>query len=347
MDILLLILIFICLYKSKFYIVLNKFNKLYLSRETTTSIKGIFVLLVFYSHLRQYITFSSIFDKTYLLIQNYLGQLIVCVFLFYSGYGIFESFNKKGKKYISQIPKNRILKTLLHFDIAILLFLFLNIVIGKEMSIFEFLSSLIGWNSIGNSNWFIFTILCCYATTYISFSIFKSEKKSLLMNFFAIFIVFVILSRFKESWWYDTILCYPFGLLFSYLKTDFEKIVLKNNYVFYITSIFVLILFIIFYQIKNIYFFEFAGVLFCLLIVLFSLKINVSNSILMWLGNNVFSIYILQRIPMIFLSKYFELGNYSFVFASFIITILISVLFNKLTYVFDKLIFRKENNHEK
>ena len=187
MTILLIILIFLCFYKSKSYIFSNNFNTLYLSKDTTTSIKGIFVLLVFFSHLKQYISFDSIFDKGYVLLQDYLGQLIVCVFLFYSGYGIFESFKKKGKNYIEELPKSRILKTLVHFQIAIIVYLILNLIVGNNYSIVKKLLSFIAWESIGNSNWFVFTILCCYSSTYFSFKILKKEKSAILCNFILIF----------------------------------------------------------------------------------------------------------------------------------------------------------------
>lgn len=43
------------------------------------------------------------------------------VFLFYSGYGIMESIKNKGEKYISTVPKKRILNVLVNFDIAVLI----------------------------------------------------------------------------------------------------------------------------------------------------------------------------------------------------------------------------------
>ena len=43
--------------------------------------------------------------------------LMVTMFLFYSGYGVFESIKKKKEKYINTIPKRRFLKTLINFAI--------------------------------------------------------------------------------------------------------------------------------------------------------------------------------------------------------------------------------------
>ena len=45
------------------------------------------------------------------------------------------------------------------------------------------------------------------------------------------------------------------------------------------------------------------SVLFAFIVVQITMKIKISNSILCWLGINLFPLYIYQRIPMILLSK--------------------------------------------
>ena len=87
-----------------------------------------------------------------------------------------EAISKKGVKYINDFPKKRILNVLLNFDIAVLLFIVTNILLGRYYSYDEYLLSLIGWTSVGNSNWYIFVILLCYVHVYIAFrvSVFKT-----------------------------------------------------------------------------------------------------------------------------------------------------------------------------
>ena len=74
-------------------------NTTYLSKEQTNAIKGIFILLVIFRHFKQYVGNLSILDKTLVLWDDYLDQLIVVMFLFYSGYGVFLSIKNKGKDY--------------------------------------------------------------------------------------------------------------------------------------------------------------------------------------------------------------------------------------------------------
>ena len=55
-----------------------------LSIPSTTSIKGIFVVLIFLSHFCQYIDINTLpYFYPYVFLRNVLGQLMVAPFLFY------------------------------------------------------------------------------------------------------------------------------------------------------------------------------------------------------------------------------------------------------------------------
>ena len=66
-----------------------------LSVSTTQSIKGFFVITVFFSHFCSYVTLDKWYDTPMQAYCHWLGQLMVVPFFFYSGYGIFESVQKK------------------------------------------------------------------------------------------------------------------------------------------------------------------------------------------------------------------------------------------------------------
>ncbi len=86
----------------------NEFHTDYCSRKQTSTINGIFSLLIFLSHASQYTVLGGALDNPYLAMRKYLGQIVVASFLFYSGYGMMESINKKGTSYIQflYIAKN-------------------------------------------------------------------------------------------------------------------------------------------------------------------------------------------------------------------------------------------------
>ena len=88
----------------------DSFQKDYISKESTSAINGLFVLLVFLKHASDQLDLNgNVFDKAYFSLGQGMGQLIVTTFLFYSGYGITYSILKKGSSYIRTIPKNRFL----------------------------------------------------------------------------------------------------------------------------------------------------------------------------------------------------------------------------------------------
>lgn len=82
----------------------------YCSPEKTGAIKGIFVFIVVLSHARSYFPIleapQGAFYREFL---NFFGQLMVVVFLMYSGYGVWLAIkNKDG--YIKTIPTKRAFK---------------------------------------------------------------------------------------------------------------------------------------------------------------------------------------------------------------------------------------------
>ena len=198
----------ICLYQIRFACSENNKTVLsdgiyndYLSIDKTNSVKGIFVLLIFFSHCSAYLNLSDhILNKLYDWFNyGYLGQGIVAVFLFYSGYAMMLSGIEKGRSYVKSIPAKRVLKVLLHFDIAVCIFSIVQILLGKDITIGRFLLSLVGWSSVGNSNWYIFAILIFYLITYFAFLIGRDNKHIVLLTVFILTAVFVALMSIAKD----------------------------------------------------------------------------------------------------------------------------------------------------
>lgn len=332
-----MILIFVCiLYKLK----LTK-NISYLSVQNTTCINGIFILLVFYRHLIQYINFSSQWDYPMNILDAKLLQFIVVTFLFYSGFGIYESI-KKNRNYVNNMPKKRILKVWMQFVLAVFLFLIVGLIFKSNFKIQQVLLSFIGWKSLGNSNWYIFYILISYIFVYLAFSAVNDEKKDglslILISIMSILYIF-LLQEVKPSWWYNTALCFPLGMWFSYFKIEIDNLLLNNNRLWFLTLIICLVIIYITYKLKsNIWAYELCAIFIVLFIVFMTMRVLINNKILYWLGKNLFGLYILQRIPMIILNKMNIISNpYYFMIICFVSMIIMGALFNM---VFNKLYMR-------
>lgn len=281
----------------------------FLSKGQTNAIKGIFILFVFARHILQYIynsgyAYSSLPDKLFRAIDEYSAQFIVVMFLFYSGYGVMESIKRKGVDYVETMPVKRIIPTIVNFDIAVLVYCAMNCVLGLKVNPGTLLFSFFGWSSIGNSNWYMFDIVVCYILVYGYFSVCRCfkiayDKISLVVLCLFFVLTVLLLSMYKSEWWYNTLFVFFAGMIFSYTKKS-TTLFLQRNYVKMLFAF--LFVFALWYVVP----FEFlgiktniCGVAFAFMIVMLTMKVNVQNRVLIWLGENLFALYMYQRLSMI------------------------------------------------
>ena len=332
-----LILVMLCLYRVKF----KKYHSDYISKSQTQSIKGLFAAIILLSHAKQYILPQLPFDNLVIQIINYIGQLMVAPFFFYSGYGILTAYRGKAG-YSDTFCRKRILKTLVHFDIALLFFLPLPFITQTPLPWYDYVFCWIGWTSLGNTNWFVFVLLCLYVLTVIIFKVVNrwlgGEKIHIATVAISItsIVLWGFLDRFgKQAWWYNTLLCYPFGMWFAVYKDRFDKVIYAQ--LSRVTlSAFVLFTFICFYLMPGNIPYSICACFFCLLIVLLSTWVKIENSILLWLGRHSFSIYIIQRLPMELLKKANVTDNgLIYLLICIISTLVLAFLLQKLYEIID------------
>ena len=321
----------------------------YMSREQTTSINGIFVVLVLLTHASTFVKagIHGAIDQPYLEMKAYLTQLIVVTFLFYSGYGMMESIRKQGMSYVYGIPWRRLFRIWYHFAIAVGLFVLTNIIIGNPLEPVKTLLAFTGWESIGNSNWYILAILIMYIAVFLSFLV--ARRFYLLGVFFVAafavgYIAWTIASGKREHY-YNTILLFAFGMLYSLVKPYLDKFFMYNEIIYFGSLAAAISGFIFLGWIHHDHLWAHYcwAVLFMLIVLLVTMKFQIQNPILNWLGSHVFSIYILQRIPMMFLKAY-GIGNnhpYLLIIMTTVITLFMAVLYDFLIGKLDGLIYRK------
>lgn len=117
----------------------------------------------------------------------------------------------------------------------------------------------------------------------------------------------------KAGWWYDTILCYSAGMFFALGRETFEKwLAGGKRYLRYVASlVFAVAIFALFYSMRAEHkmYFEIVSVTFAIVVVLLTMKFRASNRVYTFIGQNLFSFYIYQRIPMILLKDSLGKGN--------------------------------------
>lgn len=311
----------------------------YLEKTQCNAIKGIFILVVFMRHVVPYVVeagyeMPTLLDKGYYIINEQIGQLLVVMFLFYSGYGVMESIKRKGNDYVRNIPQRRVLSTFLNFDIAVTLFLLMDFALDINVTTEQYLLSRFGWESVGNSNWYIFIILLFYSLSFFSFRL--SRRWGILILITMTFVAVAILYFIKKPWWYNTMLSYPAGMVLSMYKVNFDAII-KGHY---LKSILLITTLFLVFHVANFMMpstiaavtYNMESIFFAFMMIIFTMKVCISNRVLAWLGLNLFPLYIYQRLPMIAMREFvglewLSLHPYIFVFICFILSVVITYLY--------------------
>lgn len=324
-------------------------NQNCLSKNETLPIKGLFVILVFFRHFRGYVDMDhGLLNHLFVLLDSRSSQLIVTMFFFYSGYGIFEQL-KKHKTYISSFIFHRFIPTYISFLACVFIYFIISLISGKSFSPLDIFLCFIGWNdSFGNSNWFMFVTFSLYALFYISFFYKNEEKyifpKLIIFNILTFFLI-LLLAIYKKHYWYNTLLCFNLGMFFSHFRKKIDTFLNKNSKTFYISFIIIIILFLVsFFKIETQSpLFIIKALLFSIMFVMIEMKFTLEKSVIFThLGKHVFSFYMLQRIPFLFF-KNLKLDNniYLFFVLAFISTIIISLLYDYSFYKLKSLICAK------
>ena len=167
------------------------------------------------------------------------------MFLFYSGFGIMRSIQNKGQAYIRSRLPERFLKVWLQFTAAVLLFLITGLLLGKKFTVGHVLLSFVGWDSIGNSNWYIFDTLAAYLLLFIAFMIFSPLKSKKVPERFCcgsetegrtvtisglravtvliILFVYGMMAAGRSGYWYNTIFLFPVGCWYALFQDKIER----------------------------------------------------------------------------------------------------------------------------
>ena len=221
-----------------------------------------------------------------------------------------QRIQQKGHKYLTELWKYRIPKLYFRFFCAVLLFYGQAWLLGIHYSTMELISALSSWGSIGNSNWYVTAILLLYLLTYFVWSSFLDQRPyvGISATWIGTAICYLVLKFYRrnETYYYDTLFCYPAGMLYAIYLEDINSIVQANNRTWCASLLLVVGSFSISYVYAwhydtAIYLFwrHLSHISFALSITLLLMKVHWYNPFLVHLGGkNMFAHYILQRIVM-------------------------------------------------
>ena len=328
------------------------FHNLYLQHDQTKTINGFFTLYIFFTHSYEYLSKQRLEHRLYSFICHIIHHLNVTTFLFFSGYGIMDSIETKPA-YIQSIVRRRIPQLYLQFFFAVCLFWALAKYLSRTFTWKQLTWAFLTLGSLGNSNWYTTVIELLYFCTFISFKSFYNYDKRLALFSMVQSCVLVYLGLEyylrRSEIYYKTLFCYPVGMLYCFYQKQIDAAIQNSNFSWTASAGVSICLFRFSYiklfhdplAIRQIWY-HVSSISFVLSIVLISMKCKLRNPILKQLGGrNLYAYYMLQRLPMRFLSiRYPAISAISFFIISIsILVFLLAPIFTEVMTILFKIIF--------
>nr|BCB22748.1 hypothetical protein [Erysipelothrix tonsillarum] len=225
----------------------------------------------------------------------------------------------------------RFCRVYFNFFISVCIYIVYNFLVGHVFSINTTLLAFTGWESIGNSNWYIFTILVMYLIVYGIFNNDNDLDKNLFRFTLVVVIYGLIISRIKENFWVSTVLCFPAGMILKENENIISNFLnCKRRYILSICVLLSLIFLIYSLFGYSWIVYNFISILFILILIFLNKLYRLRNIVFIYISKYTFEIYIYQRIFFDLFRNMFAGKNVAIYFVtSVILTIIFSIVIKK------------------
>lgn len=204
-----------------------------LTKNKTIPLRGILAMCIVLHHISRVVD-GPIIEQFY-----HLGAIVVSLFFFMSGYGLWKSWVKKRSEYVKGFLYNRIIRTLIYPFV-------LFTIIYKLPFLFNFLwadssSTNVDFTEIFErlpNSWFVIVILFMYFIFYFICKYIESDKLKIFSIVFYSF-AYIILSIYRNipECWYVSVLAFPLGVVYAYYERNLILFFSKENRAFYISIV--------------------------------------------------------------------------------------------------------------
>ena len=169
-----------------------------------------------------------------------IGYLLVGLFLFCSGFGLYTSFKTKPD-YLKGFFRRRILPVILAFYLSEWIYTGARLAAGVKMKFITILWHLSGLHLANPDAWYAVVIPFFYLVFWLAFRLCKREGAA-IFTVFLFTLGYTVLGSCIEhqsdwwmqgEWWYNSILLFPLGLVFGKYEPKITR-VLKKGYWFWL-----------------------------------------------------------------------------------------------------------------
>lgn len=225
----------------------RKFNDEFLSLEQSKMLQGFLAICIMLHHIAQKTCAPWMYPPSRIVhgldIFVPSGFLLVSVFLFFNGYGVYKSFHAK-ENYLKGYVKRRILPVVLALYTTTFIFFIARLLIGEKMDanqIFLYLTSI----DLCNPNtWYVIVLPFLYLFFYISFRLFKKDGLAVLSTT-ALVIMYLLLGTsidhndywIRGEWWYNCVFLFPIGVIFAKFENKIIPHLKKYYWVYLIAAL--------------------------------------------------------------------------------------------------------------
>lgn len=185
----------------------------FLDVDNTNQFRALCAMAILFHHMSQ-----RGFDNLFYVIFNRIGCLIVAIFFFLSGYGLYCSHSSSGEKFKKGFGK-RLVRLIIPFVITLILQAVTKYYIGTYKGIrYRFEEWKYG-RTLGV--WYVYELIFIYFIFYVIFCCVKINKKyQIILNFCIIIILCGSLAFLGwQEWWYNACLAFPIGVCFAYKRS--------------------------------------------------------------------------------------------------------------------------------
>ena len=312
-------------------------NEEYTSLKQTKMLQGIAALGIALHHMAQKTCapwHPSVYTVHGLDFFVPIGYMLVGLFLFCSGLGLYRSLKSKPD-YLKGFFRRRILPIIIAYYLSEFIYTGIRLLMGEKMNLTTILWYLSGLHMANFNAWYVVVIPFFYLVFWAAFRFCKREGTAIAWVFLftlAYTAAGAMIDHqddwwMRGEWWYNSIILFPLGLLFG----KFEKQVtgfFKKGYWFWLLFFFAGI-FLVFRQSEWLvngpwgYYGEwgdrlkvqhrlmsagiqwvsaFFFVVFCFLLMM---KVQLGNRVLAWLGGMTLEFYLMHGV-------FVELFGYNF-----------------------------------
>ncbi len=327
----------------------------YLSKNNTNSIKGFFAVLVVLCHIWGRIA-ADVNTGNFVIANlgrlfSIMGYISVSIFFFISGYGLMLQYKEKGREYVKKFPKRNLLSLYVINIILIVAYSLFYFCLENTFSLKIFIQSFLFGATIISNGWYLQAILLFYLAYYLIFMLIRSDNMKLIVLAVFLMVYCIICGVFLKlsSTWYECSFTFVLGMIWYNYRAKIDNFVKKKSR-YAICLIFSFILFFVscFCSLAlslggiEVVLKIFSTIVFCIFVMLITMKIKVKNVITAFLGALYLEIYVLQGFFLtLFKSNILDIHNpllygLTIMACTILTAYILHPLFQKIIKVFKK-----------